>query len=417
VIKREIYLNKIKHYKNKNIIKVITGIRRCGKSTLLKQIIDELKKDGIKEENIILINFELKKYFNIKNIAYLDNLIKKLVKNKNTKNYLFFDEIQEVENWEKLINSYLAEGKYDIYITGSNSKLLSGELATYLTGRFVEIKMYPFSFLEFLEYKKPNKKKLIHENHDKKTLELGIHNMNKMFKEYLIFGGMPSTLEFKNPEKNQYLTDLYNSIILKDVVKRNEIRDVNLLDRILLFIMANIGQTISANSIVKYLKKDKVNLSVNTIYNYLSYIEEACLINKVKRQNLIGKKILNHSEKYFLTDLGFREAMYGNNQRDIGQVLENIVYLELLRRGFNVKIGKFREKEIDFVCKKEDYYIYIQVSYILAEESTIKREFEPLLKIKDNYPKYVITMDEFDMSQNGIKHINIIDFLKNDEII
>lgn len=406
MIKREIYLNKVKPYIDKNIIKVISGIRRCGKSTILKQIIEELKSDGIKEENIILINFELKKYFNINNIKQLDNLINSLVKNKHEKNYLFFDEIQEVENWEKLINSYLAEGKYDIYITGSNAKLLSGELATYLTGRFVEIKIYPFSFLEYLEYLK-NLNKLEHENSNKKRL----------FQEYLKFGGMPSTLEFRDNEKIQYLNDLYNSIILKDVVKRNEIRDLDLLDRIIRFIMANVGQLFSASSIVKYLKKDKVNVSVNTIYNYLAYIEEACLINKVRREDLIGKKILNYSEKFYLVDLGFREAIYGNNEKDIGQVLENIVYIELLRRGYKVTIGKFREKEVDFVCKKGKTIIYIQVSYILAEESTIKREFEPLLKIQDNYPKYIITMDEFDRSQHGIKHINMIDFLRKDIVI
>lgn len=396
LIRREIYLNKIRPYMNKNIIKVISGIRRCGKSTILQQIIQDLKEEGIKDENIILINFELKRYFNIKTITELDDLINNLIKNKSVKNYLFFDEIQEVENWEKLINSYLAEENYDIYITGSNAKLLSGELSTYLTGRFVEIRIYPFSYIEFLDYKKIDYKR---------------YDKEKTFNEYLKYGGMPSALEFQENKKIQYLTDLYNSIILKDIVKRNEIRDINLLDRILRFIMANIGQLFSANSIVKYLKKDKVNPSVNTIYNYLSYMEEACLINKVKKEDLVGKKILNHSEKFYLVDLGFREAIYGNNEKDIGQSLENIVYIELLRRGYNVTFGKFRTKELDFVCKNGEEIIYIQVSYILAEENTIKREFEPLLKIHDNYPKYVITMDRFDRSKEGIKHINMINFL------
>jgi hypothetical protein len=386
---------------NKNIIKVISGIRRCGKSTILQQIIQDLKAEGIKDENIILINFELKRYFNIKTITELDDLINNLIKNKSEKNYLFFDEIQEVENWEKLINSYLAEENYDIYITGSNAKLLSGELSTYLTGRFVEIRIYPFSFLEFLDYKKIDYKR---------------YDNEEIFNEYLKYGGMPLALEFPENEKIQYLTDLYNSIILKDIVKRNEIRDIDLLDRILRFIMANIGQLFSANSIVKYLKKDKVNLSVNTIYNYLSYMEEACLINKVKKEDLVGKKILSHSEKFYLVDLGFREAIYGNNEKDIGQSLENIVYIELLRRGYNVTVGKFRTKELDFVCKKGEEIIYIQVSYILAEKTTIEREFEPLLKIHDNYPKYVITMDRVDRSQEGIKHINMINFLTENEI-
>lgn len=407
MIKREMYLNIIEPYIDKNIVKVISGIRRCGKSTILLQIIDKLKQKGVKEKNIILINFELKEYFNIKNIQELDNLIEKLI-NPTGKNYLFFDEIQEIENWEKLINSYLAEKKYDIFITGSNAKLLSGELATYLTGRYIEIKVYPFSFLEFIDYKKSNKNNgnnRNNKNHEK-------FSDKEMFIEYLKYGGMPQILEFKTNEKIQYLTDLYNSIFLKDIIKRNEIRDVELLERILIFIMANIGQLFSANSIVKYLKKDRISVSVNTIYNYLSYMEEACLVNKLKREDLVGKKILNHIEKFYLTDLGFRQAVYENNEKDIGQSIENIVYTELLRRGYNITIGKFKEKKVDFVCKKADETIYIQVSYILADESTVKREFESLLKIQDNYPKYVITMDEFDFSRDGIKHINLIDFLK-----
>ncbi|KZX14510.1 ferric uptake regulator family protein [Methanobrevibacter cuticularis] len=413
MIKREMYLSRIEPYIDKNIVKVISGIRRCGKSTILQQIIDSLKQKGVKEENIILINFELKEYFNIKNIDKLDNLIEKLIKNTD-KNYLFFDEIQEVENWEKLINSYLAEKKYDIFITGSNAKLLSGELATYLTGRYIEIKIYPFSFLEFIDYKKSNKK-IGHEK-SKENRNYKKFSGNKLFIDYLRFGGMPSVLEFETNEKIQYLTDLYNSIFLKDIIKRNEIRDVDLLERILLFIMANIGQLFSANNIVKYLKKDKINVSVNTIYNYLSYMEEACLINKLKREDLVGKKILNHKEKFYLTDLGFRQAVYGDNEKDIDQSIENIVYTELLRRGYNITIGKFKEKEVDFVCKKAGETIYIQVSYILADETTVKREFESLLKIQDNYPKYVISMDEFDFSREGIKHINLIDFLKGNMI-
>jgi predicted AAA+ superfamily ATPase len=428
MIKREIYLSKIEPYINKNIVKVISGIRRCGKSTILLQIIDDLKQRGIKKENIILINFELKEYFNIKNIHQLDNLIEKLIKNTD-KHYLFFDEIQEVKNWEKLINSYLAEKKHDIFITGSNAKLLSGELSTYLTGRYIEIKVYPFSFLEYKKYNtkidyENSNTPISNETHNKKIDNTNSNESNaykkvsdkEMFIDYLKYGGMPQLLEFETNEKIQYLIDLYNSIFLKDIIKRNEIRDIDLLERILLFIMANIGQLFSANSIVKYLKKDKINVSVNTIYNYLSYTEEACLVNKVKREDLVGKKILNHNEKFYLTDLGFRQAVYGNNEKDISQSIENIVYTELLRRGYNITIGKFKEKKVDFVCKKADEILYIQVSYILADENTVKREFEPLLKIQDNYPKYVITMDEFDFSRDGIKHLNLIDFLKGNII-
>jgi len=385
---------------NKRIIKVLTGVRRCGKSTILEQLVEELKRNGVNEENIILINFELEEYFNIKNTEQLSDYINKLVKNNNDRKYLFLDEIQEVKNWERLINSYLASDKFDIYITGSNAKLLSGELASYLSGRYVEIKIYPFSFLEFLKYKqfKPGK------NNNN-------NNIKDLFYEYLRFGAMPSTLEFNDNEKIQLLRDIYNSIILNDVVKRNEIRDVDLLDRITRFIMANIGQLFSANSIVKYLKKEKVNISTKTIYNYLSYIEYAGLINKVKREDLTSKKILRYIEKFYVVDLGFRQLLFGNNEKDIGQSLENIVYNELIRKGYDITIGKFKDKEVDFVCKKPKQTIYIQVSYILASENTIKREFEPLMKIKNNYPKYVISMDEFDMSREGIRHINMIDFL------
>ena len=262
---------------DKRVIKVLTGVRRCGKSTILVQLVEELKRNGVNEKNIILINFELEKYFNVRNMDQLSDYINKLVKNGNERKYLFFDEIQEVEGWEKLINSYLADDKFDIYITGSNAKLLSGELVTYLSGRYVEIKIYPFSFLEFLKYN--------HFKHGKNN------KIKDLFYEYLIFGAMPSTLEFNDNEKIQLFRDIYNSIILKDVVKRKEIRDVDLLDRIIRFIMVNIGQLFSANSIVKYLKKEKVNISTKTIYNYLSHIEDAGLINKVKREDLVGRTL------------------------------------------------------------------------------------------------------------------------------
>ncbi|MDR2622978.1 MAG: ATP-binding protein [Methanobrevibacter sp.] len=399
MIKRELYLNEIKPFINKHFIKVLTGVRRCGKSTILEQIIMQLKKDGVKDENIILINFELDEYFNIRSAEQLREFINKLVKNNNERKYLFLDEVQKVENWEELVNSYLAKDKFDIYVTGSNAKLLSGELATYLSGRYVEIKIYPFSFKEFLKYKEL--KENIKSN----------KNYRDLFSEYIRYGAMPSTLGFNDKEKIKIFRDLYNSIILKDVVQRNEIRDVDLLDRVVRFTMANVGQLFSAKSVVKYLKKDKVNISTKTIYNYLSYLVDACLINKVKREDLVGKKLLNYIEKFYVVDLGFRQLLYGHNEEDIGQTLENIVYNELIRIGYDVTIGKLYDKEVDFVCKKEDKTIYMQVTYILAEESTIKREFEPLTKIDDNYSKYVFSMDEFDRSRQGIKHINIVDFL------
>ena len=399
IIKREEYIDKIRPFMNKHIIKVLIGIRRSGKSTILKQIIDSLINNGIPEENIVWINFELSDYFQLNTIEKLEEFISNKLENVDGKVYLFFDEIQVVPQWEKLINSYFAKGNYDIYITGSNSKLLSGEFATYLSGRYVELNIYPFSFREYLKY---------HEISD---------DFKTHFYNYLNDGGMPSTFDYNGDDKRLILMDLYNSIVLKDIIQRNKIQNVDLLDRIMRFVMYNIGQTFSANKIYKRLKQEMVNLSVNTIYNYLKFFENACLIYQVKREDLQGKKILKYDEKYYLPDLGFRQSIIGNNQRDITRVIENIVYMELLRRGYEITIGKVGNLEVDFVCKMQSKLIYIQVSYLLASEETIEREFAPLKNINDNFPKYVITMDEVDMSHDGINHLNLVDFLMDLEII
>lgn len=399
IIKREEYIDKIKPFMDKHIIKVLIGIRRSGKSTILKQIIDSLINDGIPEENIVWINFELSDYFELNTIEKLEEHISNKLENVDGKVYLFFDEIQVVPQWEKLINSYFAKGNYDIYITGSNSKLLSGEFATYLSGRYVELNIYPFSFREYLKY---------HEISD---------DFKTHFYNYLNDGGMPSTFDYGGDDKRLIIMDLYNSIVLKDIIQRNKIQNVDLLDRIMRFVMYNIGQTFSANKIYKRLKQEMVNLSVNTIYNYLKFFENACLIYQVKREDLQGKKILKYDEKYYLSDLGFRQSIIGNNQRDITRGIENIVYMELLRRGYEITIGKMGNLEVDFVCKKQSKPIYIQVSYLLASEETIEREFAPLKNINDNFPKYVITMDEVDMSHDGINHLNLVDFLMDLEII
>ena len=399
IIKREEYIDKIKPFIDKHIIKVLIGTRRCGKSTILKQIIDTLTDDGIPEENIVWINFELSEYFELNTIEKLEKYITDKTENVDGKIYLFFDEIQVVSQWEKLINSYFAKENYDIYITGSNSKLLSGEFATYLSGRYIKLNIYPFSFREYLKY----------------------YNISNDFKthfyNYVDGGGMPSTFDYNGDNKKLIIMDLYNSIVLKDIIQRNNVKNIDLLDRIMRFVMYNIGQPFSANKIYKRLKQDMVNLSVNTIYNYLKFFENACLIYQVKREDLQGKKILKYDEKYYLCDLGFRQSIIGNNQRDITRVIENIVYMELLRRGYEITIGKVDNLEVDFVCKKQSKPIYIQVSYLLASEETIEREFNPLKKIKDNYPKYVITMDDADMSHDGINHINLVDFLLDEEII
>ncbi|WP_342765298.1 ATP-binding protein [uncultured Methanobrevibacter sp.] len=398
MIQRQDYIEKIKPFINKHIIKVLIGTRRSGKSTMLKQIIDLLLNDGIPQENIVWINFELSDYFEITDIEKLEEYISCQIENVVGKIYLFFDEIQVVPQWEKLINSYFAKENFDIYITGSNSKLLSGEFATYLSGRYVELNIYPFSFREYIEYN-------------------GItDDFRSHFYKYLEDGGMPSTYDYGGDGKKLIIMDLYNSIVLKDIIQRNNIKNVDLLDRIMRFVMYNISQSFSANKVYKRLKQNMVNLSVNTIYNYLKFFENACLIYQVKREDLQGKKILKYDEKYYLCDLGFRQAIIGNNQRDITRVIENIVYMELLRRGYEITIGKVGDLEVDFVCKKQNKPIYIQVSYLLTNEETIEREFRPLKNILDNYPKYVVTMDDVDMSHDGIEHLNLVDFLLGDEI-
>lgn len=401
MIKRENYIEKILPFIDKDVIKVLTGIRRSGKSVMLKLIMEELKSRKIEGEQFIYINFENLKNRNIRDYMELYDFILDKTNDKYKKYYIFLDEIQEVNEWEKCVNSLRVEEdyKFDIYITGSNAKLLSGELSTYLAGRYVEFIIYPFSFKEFLEITKENGENV---------------STREIFQRYIKFGGMPflNNLGYDFNSSMQYLRDLYASIILKDITQRNNIRDTDLLERIINYLLMNVGNTFSATSISKFFKSENRKVATETILNYIKACEEAFLIYKVPRNDLLGKKILNVNEKYYIADHGIREAIMESNQRDINQVLENIVYFEMLRRGYNVKIGKINDLEIDFVCTKNKERIYIQVSYLLATEETVDREFSVLEKIKDNYPKYVISMDEVDMSKDGIKHINIVDFLE-----
>ena len=400
MLKRDEYIKQIVPFIDKDVIKVLTGIRRSGKSVMLKLLMEELKNRGINENQFIYINFENLKYRNLKNYERLYDFILNKVDDKYKSYYIFLDEIQEVEEWEKCVNSLrVDEGfRFDIYITGSNAKLLSGELSTYLAGRYIEFVVYPFSFKEFFE--------IIQE----KNQEIKV---KEAFQKYVKFGGMPflHNLDYNFEASMQYLQDLYASIILKDITQRNNIRDTDLLERIINYVIMNIGNTFSATSISKFFKSENRKVAIETILNYIKACEEAFLIYRVARNDLLGKKILNVNEKYYIADHGIREAIMENNQKNINQVLENIVYFEMLRRGYNVKIGKVDNLEVDFVCKKNDETIYIQVSYLLASEDTKEREFSVLENIKDNYPKYVLSMDEFDMSRNGIKHVNLIEFL------
>lgn len=398
MIKREKYIQKIRPFINKDLIKVLTGMRRSGKSVMLDLIKEELLSSEVDPSQFISINFENMNYTHLCDAESLHNEIIKLSASIKGKTYLFFDEIQEVKNWEKCINSLRVELDCDIYITGSNANLLSSELATYLAGRYVEFVIYPFSFSEFIELYN--------------TIRPGMTNQ-QLFNEYLMYGGMPylANLNYNKEAVNRYLLDLFNSVELKDIVKRNKIRDIDILERILAFVTKNIGTTFSATSISKYLKNEGRSISPETILNYIKACVNAYLFYPVKRMDLRGKKVLTVNEKYYIADHGIREAVYGGNQTDIQLVLENIVYMELLRRGYTIHIGKIDNKEINFICEKQNNKIYIQVTYLLASQKTIDREFKVYDTIKDNYPKYVLSLDPFNMSQNGIIHRNIIDFL------
>lgn len=404
MVQRELYMKKIRRLLDKDIIKVITGVRRCGKSYMLGLIIDELLKRGIDKNNILLINFEDYHYSYIENSKQLDEIVIKFIEDKKDKTYLFFDEIQNINEWEKSINSYRLLN-CDIYITGSNSKLLSTEFASILTGRTMEIKMYPFSYNEFLDYKMQDMK-----------LDENLKNIytTQLFDEYYQYGGIPFTLALDKKDKLTYLNDIFNAIIYKDLLERYKIRDIDLLKRLIIYIIDNVGNPFSSNSISKFLKHEKINVSHLTIQNYLNYLENTCLIMKVPRYDITGKKILTVQEKYYLVDQGFIQAMNTNPHRNIGRILENIVYLELLRHDYNVTIGKNKDYEIDFICTKHNIKFYIQVTQYLTEDN-YEREIRPLLKIKDNYPKYIISQDTYDVSSEGIIHINLIKFLKNFE--
>ena len=391
-------MQRIRPFMNTDLIKVFTGIRRAGKSVMLELVKNELKESGIGEENFLCINFE---QFSNSQFLDVESLYKKITdfqKNTKGKIYLFFDEIQEVDGWEKCINSCRIDFDCDIYITGSNAKLLSGELTTYLAGRYVEFVIYPFSFAEFFEMNR-----LKNPNVDKSTC----------FMQFLKTGGMPFLSNFPDDDsaKSQYLIDIYNSVVLKDVVKRNNIRDVDTLERIVAYAFLNIGHIFSATSLSKYFKSENRKISHDTILNYLKFCSDAFLFYKINRYDLEGKKIVTVNEKYYCADHGLREALFGKNIQNIDQVLENIVCLELLRRNYKVYVGKKGDLEIDFIAEKQGKKIYIQVAYLLANEETIKREFSVYNFVKDSYPKYVVSMDDLDFSQNGIIHKNIKDFL------
>lgn len=394
---RKQYLNRLIEAKDTEFIKVITGVRRSGKSTLLLMFKDHLLNNNVKEENIIHINFESARYDEIKNYKDLYDYVKsKLSKGKN---YILLDEVQNIDSWEKAVNSINVDFNVDIYITGSNAYLLSSELATLLSGRYIEIKMYPLSFKEFLEFN----------NYDMTKIE-------DKFNEYLKYGGLPAITHIKDKPDliMTYLNDIYNTIVKKDVLERNKINDIALLENIIRYISSNIGSQISANKISDYLNSNKIVEKSNhqTVDNYLKMLENAFIVYKAERSDIKSKNILKTLGKYYIADTGLRNIILGFRNIDEGHLLENVIYLELLRRGYKVSIGKTLDYEVDFVAENVNEKKYYQVSQSIKDEKVKMRELRSLKSISDNYEKTILTMDKtINNDYNGIKVVNIIDFL------
>lgn len=404
MISRSGYIEQLRPFIDKPQIKIITGIRRSGKSTVLHLLKDELLANGVKKEQIIPINFESFANIDLLVAANLYQDIKSKIKT-SARYYLLLDEIQEVENWEKAVNSFLVDFDVDIYLTGSNSRLLSSELATYLTGRYVEIPVYTLSYREFLDFRK--------------NYFSDEQNAGNLFLQYLRKGGFPVIHTADYPEESAYkiVYDIYSSVILRDTVQRHKIRDVELLERVIKYAFDNIGNTFSGKNIADYFKSQQRKIDINTVYNYLNALESAFILYRVPRYDIKGKEILKTQEKFYVGDVSIMYATMGNRDRMIAGILENIVFLELKRRGYNVYVGKLENSEIDFVAEKQGNKIYIQVAYKLENERTVEREFGNLLSVDDQYPKYVVTMDDFwKDSIEGVKHLYISDFLLDERL-
>lgn len=396
MILRKTYLDQIIPLIDKNLIKVLTGVRRSGKTVLLQQIQDYLLQHGRQKNNVVYISFESKANAHLKNSDALYSYLIDAAKKTDGKTYIFLDEIQTVSAWEEVVSSLLVDLDCDIYITGSNSKLLSGELATLIAGRYIQIHVYPFTLSEAKEITRQNGTFV---------------SDDALFLDYLHYGGLPLRFSLEEISVEPYLSDTYDAIVVKDIIQRNKLNDSTLLNLLLSFLMDNIANPFSARSIVSALAANGIRTSVDTVLAYIGYIKNAMIMSSVQRYDIKGKKLLTAGEKYYAVDLGLRNVMKASNEKDFNKLYENVVYLELLSRGYDVKVGKTDHYEIDFVAYKGKERIYVQVCYLLASPETVEREFGNLERINDNYPKYVISGDLPDFSRNGIRHFNIVRFL------
>ena len=396
MVKRERYLQRIRPFYDSEMVKVITGIRRCGKSTLMQQIIAEIQQRNVADDHIIYINFENYKFRKISNPDALYEYVENKIKD-NKKYYLFIDEIQNVPEFELVINSFRATHNISIFITGSNSKLLSGELATHLSGRTLSFRIMPFCFKEFAAFYE----------------EKGEHiPSEQLLDSYMLWGGFPLTCKEENDsEKEVLLSNIYDSVVLKDVVMRNKIASVTALDRVLEYVIANSSLTISGNTIASSLKADDINVSVPTVYDYLKYISDACICDKVPRYDIRGKKVLSFEEKIYVCDLGFFHLKKNRSKEEYGHIVETICYNELISRGYQVYVGKTYKSEVDFIAQRGTEKFYLQAAYLLNNDETVEREFGAYRSIEDNYPKYVISTDRMPMSRDGIIHKNLCNWL------
>ncbi|ADY54392.1 ATPase [Syntrophobotulus glycolicus DSM 8271] len=402
LILRPMYIEKIMPYVDTPFVKVLSGVRRCGKSTIVKMIAEELRGRGIPDERILAYNFDSLQHEDIKTAKLLYDTVKGQL-SKDGKTYLFLDEIQEVKSWEKAVNSFMTDFDVDIYVTGSNSRMMSSEISTYLTGRYISFRIFPLSFAEYLSFRK-------------EYTSLG--DIRLELARYLRLGGFPAVhlQEYTPDEAYTIVKDIYNSTIFTDIVKRNQIRKVDQLERIVRFAFNNVGRTFSASSIAKYLKNEQRSIDNETVYNYLSKLESAFILHRCSRFDIQGKEILKTQEKFFLSDPAFRYSVLGYTPDSVAAMLENLVYLELLRRGYEVTIGKLDNAEIDFVATKQENKLYIQIAERIEREETQQREYGRLLGIADNYPKYVLLADEFaGGNYQGIKTMHIADFLLSEE--